>query len=83
MRRGTLAELTLWVGEREPKGEIVVVVAGADAPKVDLDSVAREAATRADSGERLKTVVAELAEATGLRRKDLYAAALARRADRQ
>lgn len=29
-RRGTLAEVAQWFGEHEPKGEIVIIVAGAD-----------------------------------------------------
>ena len=32
-RRGTLAEVAAWFREHEPKGEIVIVVAGAEAEK--------------------------------------------------
>lgn len=32
-RRGTLAEVAAWYREHEPKGEIVIVVAGADPPR--------------------------------------------------
>jgi len=38
-----------------------------------------EVLTRADAGERLKEAVAEVAEAAGVGKRDLYAAAIARR----
>lgn len=35
--RGTLAEVADWYREHEPKGEIVIIVAGADAPKKERE----------------------------------------------
>ena len=36
-RRGTLAEVAEWFEENEPKGEIVIVVAGAGLPKRNIE----------------------------------------------
>lgn len=80
VRRGPLAELAAWSHEGEVRGEVVLVVAGA--PEQGLPDVADlvpEVLGRVDGGERLKSVVAEVAEATGVAKRDLYAAALAAR----
>lgn len=60
-----------------PKGEIVVVIEGATAdrpaaPPADLDAHLREALARLS----LKQAVAEVTAALGLKRRDVYAAAL-------
>ncbi|HEY3437164.1 MAG TPA: 16S rRNA (cytidine(1402)-2'-O)-methyltransferase [Actinotalea sp.] len=77
--RGSLDELATWA-TGEVRGEIAVVVAGApprvQAPVADL---AVEVLARADAGERLKEAVAAVADATGVPKRDLYAAALAAR----
>jgi len=36
-RRGTLAEVSAWFKEHEPKGEIVIVIAGADSTKKEIE----------------------------------------------
>jgi 16S rRNA (cytidine1402-2'-O)-methyltransferase len=79
VRRGGLAELVAWAESSEVLGEIVVVVEGAPANAPDLETLAREALDRADGGERLKEAVADIASLTGVRSRDLYAAALAAR----
>ncbi|GAA1137863.1 16S rRNA (cytidine(1402)-2'-O)-methyltransferase [Ornithinicoccus hortensis] len=65
------------------RGEITVVVAGADPTRdrgaVDLDEVLDGIRARVAAGERLKDVCAEEAARTGLRRKELYDAVLASR----
>ena len=74
---GTLAELAARYAEAPPKGEIVVVVAppGEPAPTSAHDSEA----LLAEALERLPAARAasEVAKATGLPRRDLYARALA------
>ncbi|MCB2176849.1 MAG: 16S rRNA (cytidine(1402)-2'-O)-methyltransferase [Actinomycetales bacterium] len=77
VRRGPLADLAGWAGQAEPRGEIVVVVGGAPAHAPRVADLVGEVLARADAGERLKDVVAEVAEATGVAKRDLYAAALA------
>jgi 16S rRNA (cytidine1402-2'-O)-methyltransferase len=75
-RRGSLAELAAWAESAAPKGEIVVVVAGAPSTRASLSSLVAEALDRASSGERLKDVVRDLALASGTSSRELYAAAL-------
>ncbi len=79
VRRGGLGELAEWAASSEVLGEIVVVVEGAPADTPDLESLAREALARVAEGERLKQAVADIAATTGVRSRDLYAAALAGR----
>lgn len=83
VRRGPLAELAAWAHAGDVRGEVVLVVGGApaDGPR-DVADLVPEVLARVDSGERLKTVVAEVAEVTGVAKRDLYAAALASRPGR-
>jgi 16S rRNA (cytidine1402-2'-O)-methyltransferase len=74
--RGSVAELAERVADGV-RGEITVVLAGAAAPAArDLNDLVPEVLARAASGERLKTVCAEIAEATGVSKKALYDAAI-------
>lgn len=75
--RGALSELAAWASEGT-RGEITLVVAGADASHTDPREALDEIAERVGSGERLKTVCAEVAAATGLSKKALYDGHLAR-----
>lgn len=78
VRRGTASELADWA-EQGVRGEICLVVAGADVRDADpADALAQVLALVAD-GMRLKDAAAEVAEATGLGKRDLYQAALAAR----
>lgn len=73
--RGTLADLA----ERfagGARGEIVLVVAGADPVAADPDAALVRVLALAADGIRLKDAAAEVAAATGLSRRDLYEAAL-------
>jgi 16S rRNA (cytidine1402-2'-O)-methyltransferase len=73
--RGTLAELAERFADGG-RGEIVLVVGGAPPATASLeDGVARVAMLVAE-GSRLKEAAAEVAELTGLSRRDLYEAAL-------
>lgn len=75
--RGSLAELADRYADEAPKGEIVVVVGPpgeADAPgQADVDALLTEALTRLPAGQ----AASEVAAATGRKRSDLYARALA------
>ncbi|MFC0712465.1 16S rRNA (cytidine(1402)-2'-O)-methyltransferase [Cellulomonas biazotea] len=80
VRRGPVADLAAWARDGQVRGEIVVVVGGAGGPaKVSTADLVAEVLSRADAGERLKDVVAEVATAAGMPKRDLYAAALAAR----
>ena len=78
VRRGTAAELAAWAAEGV-RGEIVVVVAGAPARAADPETALEQVLALVAAGNRLKDAAAEVAEATGLSKRDLYQAALARR----
>ncbi|WP_297083160.1 16S rRNA (cytidine(1402)-2'-O)-methyltransferase [uncultured Demequina sp.] len=80
-RRGTLTALAAWARESEPRGEIVVVVGGRPAQEPSLDALVAEALVRVESGERAKDAVADLAQAGGVSRRELYAAVLAARTE--
>lgn len=82
--RGRLSEIAAAVAERgELKGEVTVLVHGADAAAVvvpmDLDAeIARERA----AGRSLREIAAELAQRTGLPKRDVYQRGLALERDR-
>ena len=65
--------------DREPRGEYVLVVAGAE-PREDAAVTLAEGAARVlalvEAGQRLKDAAREVAEHTGLSKNELYAAAL-------
>ena len=77
--RMTIGEAVSYYAENAPKGEYVLVVAGA-APRQEAvvtleDGVAQVLALK-EQGLRLKDAAKEVAEHTGLSKNDLYAAAL-------
>ncbi len=78
VRRGTAAELAEWAADGV-RGEIVIVVAGAPARAADPEAAVEQVLALVAAGTRLKDAAAEVAEATGLGKRDLYQAALARR----
>ena len=77
--RRPLGELAAWAAAGEMLGEISIVIAGAPGRVVAVEDLVVEVLTRTDGGERLKTVVVEVAAAAGVSKSELYAAALARR----
>ncbi|SDS21972.1 16S rRNA (cytidine1402-2'-O)-methyltransferase [Paraoerskovia marina] len=78
--RGPLGELVGRAHDDPFRGEICIVVDGAPAERsADPVDLVPEVLARVDAGERLKTVVADVAETAGLPKRDLYAAALAAR----
>ena len=78
VRRGPLGELAEWA-EGGVRGEIVIVVGGADAVAADPEGALGRVLELAASGTRLKDAAALVAGETGLGRRDLYEAALAAR----
>ena len=82
VRRGTLADLVEWAADGV-KGEVTVVVDGCTGSEndldVDLDGLVDGILARVAAGERLKDVTADVSAASGVARKALYDAAVARR----
>jgi 16S rRNA (cytidine1402-2'-O)-methyltransferase len=76
-RRGDLAALATAYSGTEPRGEIVLVIAPPQAPEqisaADTERLLRAALARLS----LKDAVAEVADATGLPRREVYQSALA------
>ncbi|GGI48697.1 16S rRNA (cytidine1402-2'-O)-methyltransferase [Agromyces flavus] len=80
VRRGPLGELAEWAAGGV-RGEICVVVGGAgEPPAADADAGVARVLELAASGTRLKDAAGIVAAETGLGKRDLYEAALARRA---
>ena len=77
MSTGTLAELADWAAEGV-RGEITVVVAGAERVVTSVEDALDGIRERVAAGERLKDVAADVAGRTGLSKKALYDAAVAK-----
>ena len=78
-RRCTLGEAAAWYIDNTPRGEYVLVVAGAPEPEnaaVSLEDAAAQVLALQRQGVRLKDAAKEVAAHTGLSRNDLYTAAL-------
>ena len=80
-RRTTLEEALAFYRDNAPKGEFVLVVAGRpprEMPSVTVEDGAEQVLALVARGVRLKDAARQTAEATGLSKNELYAAALAR-----
>ena len=78
-QRTTLGGAVAWYAENAPKGEYVLVVAGAapaQAAAVTLEDGVAQVLALKEQGMRLKDAAKEVAEHTGLSKNELYAAAL-------
>ena len=78
-RRCTLGEAVAYYTENAPKGEFVLVLAGAEPREsvtVTLEDAVAQVLTLKAQGMRLKDAAKEVAEHTGLSKNELYAAAL-------
>ena len=75
---GTVAELAAWAGDGV-RGEVVVVLAGAEAGEADPGAALEQVLALTASGTSLKDAAAQVAARTGLSRRDLYEAALRER----
>ncbi|MEU8639947.1 16S rRNA (cytidine(1402)-2'-O)-methyltransferase [Amycolatopsis sp. NPDC048633] len=78
VKRGTLSSLAEWAADGV-RGEITVVLSGAEPRSVSVADLVGEVSERVASGERLKSAAAEVAEAAGVSKKELYDAVLASR----
>lgn len=74
--RGTLEEALAWAADGV-RGEVTVVVDGAVHEELSADDALMLVQSRMADGMKLSAAVAEVAELTGARRKELYAAAVA------
>lgn len=77
--RGPLGELASRFAEGA-RGEIVLVVAGAEPATADLPSAVQRVLALVADGARMKEAASDVAAATGLSRRELYEAALRSRA---
>ena len=75
VKRGGLRELAEWAAGGV-KGEIVLVVGGASAATVTLEDGLAQVKVLVADGVRLKEATTQVAEQTGLSKRDLYQAAL-------
>ena len=75
VRRGPLAALAEWVSD-QVRGELSIVVAGAEPATPEPEDLLAEVLRRTEAGERLKDVTAELSAAHRVSRRELYEAAL-------
>ena len=78
VKRGGLGELAAWA-EDGVRGEITVVLEGAAPREVSVADLVAEVSARVEAGERLKSAAAEVAEAAGVSKKELYDAVLVSR----
>ncbi len=80
VRRGTAAELAAWA-EPGVRGEITVVVAGADTTRADLTpaQLAEEVAADEAAGTPRKQAIADVAKRLGLPKRTVYDAVVAAR----
>lgn len=77
--RTTLAQAAAHYRNNDPKGEFVLVLAGAkpeDSPEISLEEGAAMVLARLEAGQRRKDAVRQVALETGLSRNELYEAAL-------
>lgn len=82
VRRGTLAELAEWAESERIRGEIVIIVEGAQAPETpEAQDVVQLVLDRVAAGERLKAACAAVAAETGTSKRELYEATLAARSE--
>ncbi|MBF1676462.1 MAG: 16S rRNA (cytidine(1402)-2'-O)-methyltransferase [Rothia sp.] len=82
VRRGTLAELAEWAESERIRGEIVIIVEGAQAPETpEAQDIVQLVLDRVAAGERLKAACAAVAAETGTSKRELYEAALAARSE--
>ncbi|RRD36626.1 16S rRNA (cytidine(1402)-2'-O)-methyltransferase [Leucobacter sp. OH2974_COT-288] len=75
--RGTAAELARELQQRQLKGEIVLVVAGATPQVMTAELAYQQVAERVAAGERLKDACRAVAASTGASARELYDLALA------
>lgn len=80
VHRGALSELAASFADGDTKGEAVVLVGGASEPSAVSEADWQAALAEALAGQPLRSAVDEIAARFGLKRKDVYDAALALKA---
>lgn len=76
--RGSLSELVAWAEDRQIRGEIAIVVEGAEEPEPeDAENLTDAVLALVADGMRMKQAAAQVAEAHGISKRDLYQATLA------
>ena len=78
-RRTTIAQAIAYYAENDPKGEFVLVIAGAEPVEevaVTLEDGVAMVLKRREQGERMKDAVRQVSADTGLNKNELYEAAL-------
>lgn len=80
VHRGSLSELAVSFAEGDTKGEAVVLVGGTSEPAAVSEADWQAALADALAGQPLRSAVDEIAARFGLKRKDVYDAALALKA---
>ena len=76
IRRGSCAELADWAAENRPRGEITVVVAGAPVRAEERppdDELRAAVAEREAAGDSRRDAIQAVADAYGLRKREVYA----------
>lgn len=73
--RGDISELIAWA-KTEPKGEMVLLIAGASEAEIDYDALAADALRLNEQGLGLKQAVAEVAKNTRASKSVIYERAL-------
>ena len=76
VKRGRLAELAEWAAG-EVRGEITLVVAGAEPVAPDVGDLAARVAQREAAGVTRKDAIAAVALEAGVPKKEVYAAVIA------
>jgi 16S rRNA (cytidine1402-2'-O)-methyltransferase len=76
--RGTLADAVAAWSAGTVRGEVTVVIAGAEAPAADLESALGEVEAMIEAGTPLASAVRTVSGISGVRRRVLYEAALER-----
>lgn len=74
-QRGTLPELVEWA-KSEPKGEMVLVIAGAEVVEAKSEDLVQQVLALIEDGIGLKQAVAEIAGAAGSGKSELYQSVL-------
>jgi 16S rRNA (cytidine1402-2'-O)-methyltransferase len=74
-QRGTLPELVEWA-KSEPKGEMVLVIAGAEVIEAKSEDLVQQVLALIEDGIGLKQAVAEIAGAAGAGKSELYQSVL-------
>jgi 16S rRNA (cytidine1402-2'-O)-methyltransferase len=82
LSRGTLGELAAQFADAETKGEAVVLVAGIGAAKPAAEADWQAALADALEAQPLRAAVDAITEQFGLKRKEVYDAALALKAEK-